>query len=67
MICLPVDVPEELCAIDDELKVIYHSTDTVCIWVFKIREDRNAFMDATTGMKKDSRAHYFEVNESITL
>ena len=62
MICIPVEIPKELCAIDDELKAIYHSIDTVCIWVFKTREDRNAFMDATAGMNKDSREHYYEVN-----
>ena len=28
MICLEVDVPKELCEIDDELKAIYHSKDT---------------------------------------
>ena len=37
MVCLPVDVTEELCKIDDELKAIYHSTDTFCIWVFKAK------------------------------
>ena len=62
MICIPVEIPKELCAIDDELKAIYHSTDTVCIWVFKTREDRNAFMDATAGMNKASREYYYEAN-----
>ena len=62
MICIPVEIPKELCAIDDELKAIYHSTDTVCIWVFKTREDRNAFMDATAEMNKASREHYYEAN-----
>ena len=46
--------------IDDELKAIYHSKDTVCIWVFKTREDRNRFMDETAGMHKDDREKYFE-------
>ena len=62
MICIPVEIPKELCAIDDELKAIYHSTDTVCIWVFKTRKDRNTFMNATAGMNKASREHYYEVN-----
>ena len=52
MICIKTDIPEELCRIDDELKAIYHSQDTVCIWVFKTRQDRNRFMDETVGMKK---------------
>ena len=55
MICIKTDIPEELCRIDDELKAIYHSQDTVCIWVFKTRQDRNRFMDETVGMKKADR------------
>ena len=30
MICIKAEIPEELSLIDDELKAIYHSTDTVC-------------------------------------
>ena len=52
MICIKTEIPKEICEIDDELKAIYHS-DTVCIWVFKSREDRNNFMNDTVGMKKD--------------
>ena len=59
MICIPAEIPDELCAIDDELKAIYHSKDSVCIWVFKTREDRNRFMDATAGMDKDNRVAYY--------
>ena len=55
MICIKTDIPEEICKIDDELKAIYHSKYTVCIWVFRTREDRNKFMDETVGMKKDYR------------
>ena len=44
MICLKVDIPDEICEIDDELKAIYHSSDTICIWVFDSIEDRNKFM-----------------------
>lgn len=58
MICIPAEISDELCAIDDELKAIYHSKDSVCIWVFKTREDRNRFMDATAGMDKDTRVAY---------
>jgi len=32
MICLKVDIPKELNDIDDELKAIYHSRDTVCFF-----------------------------------
>ena len=59
MICIKTEIPEELCDIDDELKAIYHSKDTVCIWVFKTREDRNRFMDETQGMSKDERERHF--------
>ena len=60
MICIKTEIPEEICKIDDELKAIYHSKDTVCIWVFKTREDRNKFMDDTVGMKKDHRQNYYD-------
>ena len=62
MICIKADIPQEICDIDDELKAIYHSKDTVCIWVFNSREERNKFMDETTGMKRDEREQYFENN-----
>ena len=60
MICIKTKIPPEICEIDDELKAIYHSKDTVCIWVFKTRDDRNRFMDATIGMSKEEREEYFE-------
>lgn len=55
MICIKAEIPVEICQIDDELKAIYHSKDTVCIWVFKSRLDRNKFVDETVGMKKKDR------------
>ena len=52
-------MPKEICEINDELKAIYHSHDSICIWVFKTRNDRNKFMDETIGMlKKDREDHY---------
>ena len=61
MICIKTQIPKEICDIDDELKTIYRSQDTVCIWVFRSREDRNNFLDETVGMKKEEReAHYSE-------
>jgi hypothetical protein len=65
MICIKTDIPKEICKIDDELKAIYHSSDTVCIWVFKTRDERNKFMDETAGMKKDDREDHFLKNYSI--
>ena len=43
--CIPTQIPEALCAIDDELKANYHSKDSFCVWVFKTRADRNRFME----------------------
>ena len=57
---LKIDIPEEICKIDDELKEIYHSSNTVCIWVFKTRDDRNNFLDETKRlMKVDKENHYY--------
>ncbi len=60
MICIKTDVPQEICDINDELKAIYHSKDTVCIWVLNTREDRNRFMDETVGMLKCAREKHYE-------
>ena len=62
VICIKTEIPKEVCEIDDELKAIYHSQDTVCICVFKSREDRNNFMNDTVGMKKEEREKYFSDN-----
>ena len=35
MICIKANIPEELSKIDDELKAIYHSSDTVCFLYLK--------------------------------
>ena len=50
MFCIKTDIPEELNAIDDELKAIYHSSDFVCVFVFQTSDDRNQFQDETKGM-----------------
>ena len=55
MICIKAEIPEELSLTDDELKAIYHSTDTVCFFIFKTREKRNEFMERTQGMTKAER------------
>ncbi len=60
MFCIKAEIPQEICDIGDELKAIYHSKDSVCIWVFKKREDRNRFVDETVGMMKDKRQMHFE-------
>ena len=61
MICIKTEIPKEICEIDDELKAIYHSHDTVCIWVFKSREDRNNFMNDTVGMKKKREKNIIQI------
>ncbi|MEC7930415.1 MAG: hypothetical protein VX774_01590 [Candidatus Thermoplasmatota archaeon] len=60
MFCIKAEIPQEICDIDDELKAIYHSKDSVCIWVFEKRKDRDRFVDETTGMMKDERQKHFE-------
>ena len=60
MYCIPVDIPHSLCEIDDELKAIYHSRESVCIWDFGSREDRNNFVDETAGMLKAERESHYE-------
>ncbi len=62
MICINVNIPDELCRINDELKAIYHSSNSICIWVFKSRDDRNKFMDETIGMLKKDREDYYISN-----
>ena len=60
MICIKTEIPEELNNIDDELKAIYHSKDTVCFYIFKTRELRNEFIEKTKGMNKDSREQIYK-------
>ena len=62
MICIKTIIPKEICDIDDELKAIYHSHDSVCIWIFKTRNDRNKFVDETVGMLKKEREDYYKSN-----
>ena len=50
MICIKADIPKELNEIDDELKAIYHSKDTVCFYTFITRDLRNEFVDKTKGL-----------------
>ncbi len=64
MICIKAKIPRELTYIDDELKAIYHSKDSICIWVFKSRESRNKFMNNTVNMSKAEREEYFINNHS---
>ena len=60
MICIKAGIPNELLLIDDELKAIYHSTDTICFFIFKTRELRNEFIERTKGMNKLEREKIYE-------
>ena len=60
MICIKANIPEELSKIDDELKAIYHSSETVCFFIFKTRELRNEFIEQTKGMNKLEREKIYE-------
>jgi hypothetical protein len=55
MFCIKADIPGELNEIDDELKAIYHSKDTVCFYIFKSRDLRNQFIEDTKTMNKTKR------------
>ena len=60
MICIKAEIPEKLNDIEDELKAIYHSKDTVCFYIFKTRELRNEFIEKTKGMNKEIREQIFK-------
>ena len=55
MYCIKAEIPQHLCAMDDELKAIHHSSDSVCIWMLATREARNRFVEDTAGMVKSQR------------
>jgi hypothetical protein len=65
MICIKAEIPEELNKIDDELKAIYHSRETVCFYLFKTRELRNEFVERTKGMNKEDREKVYELYKSL--
>ena len=64
MICIKAEIPEEPNKIDDELKAIYHSRETVCFYLFKTRELRNEFVERTKGINKEDREKVYELYKS---
>ena len=60
MICIKAEIPKELNDIEDELKAIYHSKDTVCFYISKTRELRNEFIEKNKGMNKESREQIYK-------
>ena len=64
IICIKVNIPKELNEIDDELKAIYHSKDTICFYIFKTRELRNEFVNKIIGMSKTEREEIYKQYQS---
>jgi hypothetical protein len=64
MICIKADIPKELSDINDELKAIYHSKDTICFFIFKNREQRNEFIERTKGLSKINRETIYQEYQS---
>ena len=60
MFCIKADIPGELNEIDDELKAIYHSKDTVCFYIFKSRDLRNQFIEDTKTTNKTKRDEIYK-------
>ena len=60
MICIKAEIPRELNDIEDELKAIYHSKDTICCDIFKSRKLRNEVIEKTKGMNKESREQIYK-------
>lgn len=60
MICVKIKIPNELSLIDDELKAIYHTKDTICFFIFKTRKHRNDFIEKSKGMKKHQREDLYK-------
>ena len=60
MICIKAEIPNELNDIDDELKAIYHSKNTVCFYIFKSRDLRNQFIEDTKTMNKTKRDEIYK-------
>ena len=60
MFCIKADIPNKLNEIDDELKAIYHSKDTVCFFILKTRELINEFIEKTKEMDKVGREQIYK-------
>ena len=60
MICIKAEIPKELNEIDDELKAIYHSKDTICFYIFKSRDLRNEFIENIKTMNKTHREEIYK-------
>jgi hypothetical protein len=63
MICIKANIPKELNDIDDELKAIHHSKNTV-FFTFENREHQNEFIEKTKGMTKVERETIYQEYQS---
>ena len=52
MICIKTKVQKKYVKLKTALKAINYNHNSICIWVFKTRCDRNKFIDETIGMLK---------------
>ena len=64
MICIKANIPKELDYIDDKLKAIYRSKDTVCFYLFENREMPNKFLDKTKGVNRIDREILYQKYKS---
>ena len=64
MIYIKADIPKELNDIDDELKAIYHSKNTICFFTFENRKHRNEFVEKTKAITKIERETIYQEYQS---
>ena len=64
MICIKADIPKEPSKINDELKTIYHSKDTVSFYIFKNKKQRNVLVERTKGVEKTERETIYQEYQS---
>ena len=60
MIYIKADISKKLNEIDDELKAIYHSKDTIRFYIFKLRDLRNEFIENTKTKNKTHREEIYK-------
>ena len=64
MIRIKADIPKKLSDIDDELKAIYYSKNTVFFFTFGNKEDPNEFIEKTKGMTKVEQETIYQEYQS---
>ncbi|MDA9687638.1 hypothetical protein N9U10_00825 [Candidatus Pelagibacter sp.] len=64
MICFKANIPKEITDINDKLKVIYHSKNAVCFFIFENREQRNEFVERTKRIAKVEQETIYQEYQS---